>query len=153
MKTEELRGAFDDYLIAAIETYKKALKVKHPNMQGVEFEVVKRAGDDIAATVAELLATAKEETARRYEDALTEIEKNARTLQAGLCCYGTREGDRHPCDCKFYTEPEKRTGTRLDNGYFLKGLGSEVAGCCEARSIIWKVREIRAQVAQGKDGE
>ena len=64
---------------------------------------------------------------------LREIEKYAQIIQKGLCGYGTEQGPGlqsgpEHCDCKFLCNPVG---------------GGEETGCCEARSIILAVREIR----------
>lgn len=69
---------------------------------------------------------------------LNEIDTNARTLQKGLCCYSTIEGDNHTCDCKF---------AGSDTFFLGKLTGYEQTGCCEARSIIWAIPKLKAFLA------
>lgn len=62
-----------------------------------------------------------------FDEAIT----YARGLQEAYCCYGTKEGDRRGCDCKYFVgwdDPKLAREKRRR--------GSEQTGCAEARALI-----------------
>jgi hypothetical protein len=62
---------------------------------------------------------------------IDEAIKYARSLQAGACCYGTKQGDGRFCDCKFLS------GEKFSGG--------EQTGCCEARALVIFLEKKKAQ--------
>jgi len=83
------------------------------------------------------IAEAKEELRGEIEEKVKEIDRCARILQKSFCLYGTTEGDKRTCDCKFAFDSEKQE--------YKKELGNkfgEESGCAEARRIIWKLDEV-----------